>query len=128
MAIYEEIVRVTTAGSAGSAVGDTTSGALMGRIISIYVNYHASAPATTDLDIDEVGGAAVKLVNLDDTATDATVYPAVALTNNAGVALTYDGTNEIYVPFAIANRPVKVTLAGCDALTNAVVVTILVER
>ncbi len=55
----EYVIHVTTTGSAGSATGTGTSDELVtGYIEAVLHDFHASAPATTDSTVAEVGGLA----------------------------------------------------------------------
>lgn len=120
---YEYNVSVTTTGEAGSATGTGQSAAINGSIHAIVVNYHASAPGTTTVDVDEVGGAARKLLDKAASATDVTHYPRVLVQDTTGANLT-----AVYDTLALAGRAVTVTVALSDALTGAVVVTLIVEE
>lgn len=131
MTIRSETIAVTTTGSAGSATGTATSPRIVGEVLGIDVNYHASAPATTDLTItaDAVSGgqAARNLLVLTNVNSDGYYQPAVPLHDSAGAAVTYDGTNEIYKP-PVVNSTITVSIAGADALTNCATVTIHYRR
>lgn len=111
-------VRVTTTGSAGSATGTATTPPLYGILGFVKRDYNASAPATTDYTLTEAGGAQRTLQSISNTATDAVDYPAVQQTAN-GVAIA-----GAYTPYILTGTPLTVTLAQCDALTDAIVVTI----
>lgn len=122
--MYHEItVPVTTTGTAGSATGTALSEPINGDLVAVRVDYHASAPATTTVDLDEVGGAARKLLDKAASNTDAVHYPVVAASDNTGTPLT-----GIYTRLPLAGRKVQVTVAASDALAPAVTVTLLVER
>ena len=123
MPFVEYAVQVTTTGSAGSATGNTTSPTINGLVHSVSVDYHASTPGTTTVDLDEVGGMGRKLLDLAGANTDITYYPRLLAQGGTGANLT-----GIYDRQAIAGRPIKVTVAASDALTNAVVVYIVVEE
>lgn len=115
-------IRVTTTGSAGSASGDGYSaGPLHGEIAAIVVNYHTDAPATSDLTLiceaDDKHDA-ITLYSKSNSKTDATVYPHAQATDNLGAAIT-----GWYVPL-IASGRLKASLAQCDPLTDAAVITV----
>lgn len=118
MAMNNYQVPVTTTGSAGSASG-TARLSIAGYIHAIRVNYHASAPATTTVDIDEDGGLGRKLMDLAASATDKIIYPVVQNTDNTGSAVAGE-----YTRYFVPNTPVTITVASSDALTDAVVLTI----
>lgn len=115
------IIRVTTTGSAGSATGTAdTATVVRGLIYAVYVDYHASAPGTTTVDLDEVGGMGQKIVDLAAGNTDRALYPRVTETNNAGTA----GSGTTY--YLVDGQPLRVTVAASNALTDAVVVRVQV--
>ena len=111
-----EIVRVTTTGVAGSAAGSAKSAAMNGELLDIYVDFHASAPATTDTTITLERGGNVWAIS--NSVTDVFVAPRVKPVDNANAAIT-----NAHDRFAL-NGALTVTLAECDALTDAVVVYI----
>jgi len=112
--IVKEIIKVTTTGGAGSATGSSSSKVLKGLLWDVYVDYHASAPATTDLTISfaDRGG---NILVLTDINTDGLYAPRMNTHNNAGVS---QGANDCFLLEGI----VTVSLAGCNALTDAVTV------
>jgi len=113
-------IKVTTTGSAGSATGSAQSGFDLpsGSVIdAIGINYNGAAPATTDVTIAEAEGLAQTLLTVTDNATDGTYYPRHALHDTTGV-----DSGQIGI-FAVEG-PISVSVAGCDALTNAVEITI----
>lgn len=128
--IRSEQIAVTTTGSDASATGAVnTIQPICGKIQKIRFDYHTSAPATTDVTITErVGSTDWETICTEtDSATDVTRYPRRAVDDNAESAVTYDGSNEIYEPYVV-NDYIRVAVAGSNALTDAVVVTIFYER
>lgn len=115
MTICQETVAITTTGAAGSATGSGSTPALHGYLLDIYFDFHASAPATTDTTVayDEPDNGTVLVVS--NSATDALIAPRVKPVDNANAAITnaYD-----YFPL---NGKLTISLAQCDALTNALV-------
>lgn len=116
----EEIVRVTTTGTAGSATGTADSNPISGTLFAIKVDYHASAPGTTLVDVDELGGMARKLTDLAAGNTDLYFYPLLQGADNTGSAVAGAYTNVV-----IPGRRVRVTVTASNALTDAVVVTFI---
>lgn len=114
-----EVITVNTAGDAASAVGNASSDPITGEILGLAIDYHASAPGTTDITI---AGAlsGLGLYAKSDSATDAFVVPVVFSLSSAAAALTNDVTPRHYC----VGEAVKVSLAGCDQLTAAVVVRV----
>ena len=116
MTIKQRVFNVTTTGVAGSAVGSTTH-LVHGEILTVVLNFHASAPATTDTTIAFADSGGNILV-VTDSATDAVLHPRGKPVDNANAAIT-----NAHTPFASA-QGVTVSLAQCDALTDALVATI----
>lgn len=115
------VVPVTTVGSAGSAAGSGSTGAIMGFLLDIYLDFHASAPATTDTTITLTGRGGNVLV-VSNSVTDGLFAPRQKPVDNANAAIT-----NAFDRFAITDG-LTVTLAQCDALTNAVIAYIRVLR
>lgn len=112
-------IKVTTTGGDGVATGTGTSfRPASGVLGSIQVDYHASAPATTDVTVAESTGQARTLLTLTDNATDAIKHPSAQQHDGTGTAVTS------YAPYILVGDYVTVTVAGCNALTDAVVVTL----
>lgn len=109
---------ITTTGSAGSATGTGTfSVTVPGYLEWIYLDFHASAPATTDTTIafasTPPGGNILVVTN---SATDALYYPRGGAVSNAAAAIT---NSHVMIPVA---GTINISLAQCDALTAAVTV------
>lgn len=121
MIIDTYTIAVTTTGTAGAATGTTTSGLIRGALLDLNVNMHASAPATTDVTI-AYATAGGNIWARSDSAADVQVAPRITCVTNANAAITNS-----YDYFHI-NGGITVTLAQCDALTDAVVVTARVMR
>lgn len=127
--IKQTRIKVTTVGSAGSATGTTDSeDVINGRILRVDVDYHASAPGTTDVILSEVEAhVAHNVISKTDNATDFTAYPSIQLTDSAGAGRTFDGTRAVVVPDFVSGH-LRLTVNQCDALTNAVVADIYYEE
>ena len=112
-------IPVTTTGSAGAATGTGRSArAFSGEVLALFVDWSASAPVTSDIDIvceSDDDHPDVTLYDKDNANTDVWLYPAAQETVAAG---TGTGT---YRPIPISGR-IKVTVGGCDALDSAVTV------
>lgn len=125
--IRQDTIKVTTTGTAGTATGTGYSnGAIVGRVLAIRLNYHASAPATADVTITENNAVPQTLHVETNSKTDVVRYPRRAVDDNAETAVTYDGTNEIYEPYVVTDQ-IKVAVAQADALTDCVLVDIVYE-
>lgn len=119
--IREVTISLTTTGSAGSATATgVTTESFEGFFLEAYVNYHGSAPATTDLTIKQTG-ATDNILVLTDTNTDGVYVPRRAIVNSAGAAIT---NGHGLIPVA---GTITASLAQCDPLTNAAVLTIRIQ-
>lgn len=119
-------ITVTTTGSAGAATGSAnTLDPVFGRIEAVYVQKHASLPGTTDLTLVEANGPGRTVLSLTNIASSATYYPRVQIHDTAGTAATYDGTRAVREHLFIAGQYLTASLAQSDALTAAVVITII---
>ena len=126
MSVYVTKVAVTTAGGDGSAVGEAYSASpLNGEVYALRVDWHASAPATSDIDVvveSDANRPEVVLYDKDDAKDDLWVYPQVQATSTAGAAIT--GAYQRL----LANGRIKVNVAGCNALAPAVTVYVFVKE
>lgn len=115
-----EPIRVTTTGSAGSASGTTDSTLpISGILVGVRIDYHASAPATTDVTITELNGLERTLLTVSNTNSDGVYYPFVELQDTSGAG---QGN---YAPQVLSSSRIRVSVAQADALTDAVVVTLV---
>jgi len=117
------VVSVTTTGTAGSAAGNADSEAFIGEIVGIELNWHASAPATSDVTITSKR-TGIEIASEDNVVTDKYIAPVIFGEDSGGVALTGDVTPR----HRCVDQGVNVAVAGCDALTGALVATILYRR
>lgn len=108
-------VSITTTGSAGSATGSADTPAVNGFYLGAYLNFHASAPATTDTTIAGVNPTVGNIQVLTDTNSDAYYSSTIAAKTAAGAAVT---NGFVHQPIS---GTVRVSLAQCDALTDALV-------
>jgi hypothetical protein len=122
MAIERHIVKVSTTGSDASATGSLVVALPYCKLLAAYLNFHASAPASTDTTLSSPGDpVALTLLTVTNSATDAWYYPSLQMDDNSGSAIT-----GAYVP-ALIHGNLLVELAGCDALTDALTMTVFVE-
>lgn len=100
-----------------------SAGALLIMAWALRVDYHADAPETTDVVIAEDGGLGRTLLTLTDRNTDGVFYPRYPVHDDAGAEQSQSEA-------AVLEGPLTVSVTGCDALENAVVVTaqIVVSR
>ena len=112
-------VSVTTTGGAGVATGSaSTSFPIIGEIMAIYLDFHASAPATTDTTIATTNAPVFNILVVTNSVTDAIKAPRLGAVDSSNAAITNS-----FVPFVVADT-ITVSLAQCDALTGAVRATI----
>jgi hypothetical protein len=116
-------IAVTTTGSPGAAVGTGYSvHPYSGWVVAIKVDWHASAPNTSDITVTSEGDPAITYYTKANANTDVWVYPKVLSTDNAAANLTGE-----YQFYPVVDR-LKVSVADCDALTDAVVVYVFIEE
>ena len=107
---------VTTTGSAGSASGSATINVeKWGYLEWVYLDFHASAPATTDTTIAHGGTPpGGNIMVKSNSATDALFFPRAGAVDSSAAAITNSAAR---IP---VGGPITVSLAQCDALTGAV--------
>lgn len=122
MTIEKHELKVSTTGSAGSATGSAVLSVPLSELLAVYVDYHASAPATTDLTLSSPGNpAAVTILTLTNVNTDGWYYPKVQKHDNTGSAITGDYANPII------HGNILLDIAQGDALTDIVVLTVYLK-
>jgi len=119
-------VRLTTTGSAGSAVATALVPLPAGVLRAIKVDYHASAPATTDFVIKADGSSGNTLFTATNTVTDIALRalgsPA-ALDEGSAVTAVTDATDG----GAFFKSGLYFDVAQSDALTDAAIVDVWVD-
>ena len=122
MAIERYVIKVSTTGSDASATGSLVTALPYCELLAVYMNFHASAPASTDTTLSSPGDpVAVTLLTVTNSATDAWFYPTHQLDDASASAIT-----GAYIP-AVVHGNLLTELAGSDALTDALVMTIRVR-
>jgi hypothetical protein len=132
MAKWYKIASITTAGSAGSATGDSgvvskdidnNVGIPSGLIVGVFIDF-TSQPATCDVTVSRVlpNAALQTLVVTTDVNADRVMQIKEASYSTAGVV---SATDLVY-PWSI-NGQFKTTVAQGDAITNGVVVWVAIE-
>jgi len=119
-------ITVTTTGSNGAATGTgySTRG-VNGEVRALYVDWGATAPGTSDVDVvveSDDNRPEVALYSKDDSVADAWVYPKVQSTGTDGVVISAEYQHPL------ANGRLKVSVAESNALTTAVTVYAFVWR
>lgn len=120
-------IEVNTTGGAGAATGAGRAGVPGGiaRLVGLQVDYHADAPAGTDVTItSEVDGDVKTLLTLTDRNADLPMTKITeALLDPVGVAVA--NTESPNLGFPICQGNLVVDVAQADALTPAVTVEAL---
>jgi len=122
MAIERHIIKVSTTGSDASATGSLVTALPYCELLAVYMNFHADAPASTDTTLSSPGDpVSVTLLTVTNSATDAWFYPTHQLDDASAAAIT-----GAYIP-AVIHGNLLTELAGSDALTDALTMTIFVR-
>jgi len=122
MAIERHIIKVSTTGSDASATGSLVTALPYSELLAVYMNFHADAPASTDTTLSSPGDpVSVTILTVTNSATDAWFYPTHQLDDASASAIT-----GAYIP-AIIHGNLLTELAGSDALTDALTMTIFVR-
>ena len=111
MEISSETIEIKTVGVDAAAIGSGKTPAMMGFLLDIELDFHASAPATTDVTITDENGNAILTVT--DSNTDAVIAPRQKLVDNANAAITNS-----FERFPL-NGQLSFAVAGCNALDPA---------
>ena len=120
--IHKYVIKVSTTGGDGSATGSLVTALPYCELLALYINFHASAPGTTDTTISSPGDpVALTLLTVTNSATDAWFYPTHQLDDASAAAIT-----GAYIPAGVHGN-LLVELAGCDALTDAVTISAFVR-
>lgn len=107
---------VTTTGAAGSATGTKTSEALHGFLLDLFIDWHASAPATSDVTVLYESPSNGQIWATTNTVQDTFVAPRQKLVDNANAAITNSADR-----FAL-NGTITAQVAQSDALDPAVTI------
>ena len=122
MAIEKHTIKVSTTGSDASATGSRVTALPYCELLAVRSHSHPRARVTTDTTLSSPGGpVSVTLLTITNSVTDAWYYPTHQLDDSSGSAIT-----GAYIP-AIIHGNLLTELAGSDALTDALVMTIFVR-
>lgn len=114
--------------NSGSAVGadglatvsTTTTQAVIGRVLAIYLRYNGIPSGTTDITVATAGidiPGVITLLSLADATIDGWFYPRHIIETNDGTDITYNGTHKVYEPY-ISNDKITVTIAQANAANS----------
>ncbi len=122
MPIEKHEIKVSTTGGDASATGSTVLALPLCELVAVYCDFHATAPASTDTTISSPGNpAALTLLTITNYAKDGWYYPTVQKDNNEGAAITGDYAQPVI------HGNLSISLAGSNALTDALVATVYVR-
>jgi len=122
------VLTVTTTGSDGAAVGSTESELLIsGKIMAVVLDYHASAPNTTDVNLYMTDTPSYLILDYDNKNADIGLHPRKQACIADGTAVTIDGTYFDAEPYIVHGK-LTLAVAGCNALTGAVTAWIFYEE
>jgi hypothetical protein len=112
--INSKSITIDTVGGGGVAVGSGVIEGLYGFLLDIYLDFHASAPGTTDTTIvDDFGNVLV----VSNSSTDALYSPRREVHDTSGAGASF-------YDYITLNGSLTISVAGCDQLTGAVTVTV----
>jgi hypothetical protein len=115
--IKSKRAKITTVGANGVATGTAQITELDGELVDIYVNYHASAPATTVLTITQSDPVEGNILVTPASKTDKLFAPRKQACDGAGSLVAS------WEKF-ILNGTMTIVVSLSDALTYAVEVTV----
>ena len=122
MPVEKHTLKVSTTGSAGSASGSGILTLALCELLAVHLDYHASAPATTDVTLSSPGQPASQtILTRSNSATDGWFYPRRQKDDNAAAAITGD-----YDKFVVHGN-LLLEIAQADALTDCVTATVYVR-
>lgn len=124
-----QCIAVTTTGGDGAATGDATGDMIFkGKLHAVYLDYHGSAPGTTDVTVSIASPVSANLLVVTDNATDGWYLPRYHTCSEAGATLLYAaGGAEVSEPMPVCGK-ITVAVAGSNALTNCVLAHVFVEQ
>ena len=123
MALEKHELKIATTGGAGVATGSGILSLPICELLAIYLNYHASAPATTDVTVTSTGDpSSVTLLTRSNSAADGWFYPKVQDHDN--VAASIAGS---YSHPTIHAGALTISVAQADALTDCLIATVYVK-
>ena len=123
MSIERVQITVSTTGGSGSATGSNAAAVPRGRLVAVYLDYHASAPGTTDVTFTATGDPASRLLlTVTNSNTDAWVFPGDQMDSESAAAVTGAYQSSLLHGFGLT-----IALAGSDPLTGALVADAFIE-
>ena len=111
-------VKITTTGGAGVANGEGIISDVRGFLLAIYLNWHASAPATSVPTIKYRNPGMGNILVAPAGNIDTLYEPRKEICTESGVA------TGLYDYFPLAGE-LEIEVATCNALTDALVATLI---
>lgn len=103
--LIKHSITITTSGTTGIGYFPPTNGRLM-RIRYVKNNY------TADCDFTITGEDTGETIwTQADVNSSVIVRPRIAVQNNAGADITYDGSEKVYEPYVLKDERIKVAIA-----------------
>ena len=114
------------------SVVDTASASntfvLRGEIYGIHVDVPTGATGTVNvIHLFNDDNASFTILNKASISSDTLFCPRQPAEDAAGADVTYDGSNEIYVPFPMAGK-IKITVTGESAGTNEYKINVIYKQ
>jgi hypothetical protein len=126
--LKSETIGVTSSsGSNGSAAGNADSATFVGEIAGVYFNYHANAPATTDVVLTDKR-TGVEILRINNANTDVYKVPGIGAVDNANAALLSATANGVHARPYHVDQGVNVAIAGANTDSNQVVATVFYRK
>ena len=123
--IVHRRARITTTGTAGNASGSEFISLPAGIVRALAIDWHASAPGTSDLTIKADSSTGTTVFSTVNTVTDLSARPVVmAGIDEGGAATASTDTGAGGFPYRYG---LNIAVAQADALTDAVIVDVWVE-
>ncbi len=121
MTIEKFEIKITTAGSAGSASGSGHAATPIGQLVAMHLNF-TSQPSTTDVTVTAPGNpAALTLLTLTNVNTDAWYFPKTQDHDNTGAGITGSYSDPLL------HQGVDISVAQGDAVSDGLIATLYVR-
>ncbi len=117
---------IVPVGEAGAAVASTDIGPIDGEIVAVHVDYDAACADTTVVTVSTPRAPATPILTAPAGNTSKTFYPRAPLCDEAGAALTYDGSNPVVAKIPVSGDYMHVAVSAADP-TAPVQVYVVVE-
>lgn len=122
--IRRHVIKIASTGSAGSASGSGTLALSPFELLGLFIDYNASAPATTDVTFTAIGGdeADRTVLTVSNNATDAWYFPKEQDDDSSASPITGSYSHPVI------HRGLLVEIAQADALSPCITVTVLARE